>query len=64
MNEREERYWESLGGIFGIFQKNWSVFFKKTPVKWFSKNHFKCFSRFSKVFFKIYQTLYFHPKNT
>ena len=34
MNEREERYRESLGGIFGIFQKNWSVFFlKKTPVK-------------------------------
>ena len=22
MNEREERYRESLGGIFGIFQKN------------------------------------------
>ena len=62
MNEREERYQESLGGIFGIFQKNWSVFFKKTPVKWFSKNHFKCFSRFSKVFFKFAKHFIFIPK--
>ena len=28
MNEKKERYRESLEGIFGIFQKNWSVFLK------------------------------------
>ena len=68
--ERYERKGRKISGItwghFWNISKNLRCFFykKKTPSKWFFKNHFKCFPKFSKVFFKICQTFYFHPKNT
>ena len=51
-------------GHFGNISKFAKCFLLKTPIKCFSKNHFKCFSRFLKVFFKICQTPYFYLKNT
>ena len=73
MNEREERYRESLWGIFGIFQKI-EVFFKKKHLSSDSLKitssvfpYFqKCFLKFAKHFIFIPKTLksVFKGRNT
>ena len=63
MNEREERYQESLGGIFGIFQKNWSVFFLKKHLSSDSlKITLSVFPDFQKCFLKFAKHFIFIPK--
>ena len=50
MSEREGRYQESLGGIFGIFQIFWSVFFKKHLSSDYLKITLSVFPDFQKCF--------------
>ena len=40
--------------ILGIYKKNLKYFFKETPLKCFSKKHFKCFF---KIFTSIFQNI-------